>query len=151
ARLVMAEIRLRHYIGEFFGQQRDQRHYVGLLHRLRALCPLATDHDVDRHGAISIIREINGFQRVKADELLIDAGPKIEGPTIAAKSVPGFAGGPIMPTENHNSVSVQVRPATAELRPTHIPLRRLRASQPRSTNRCARYPTICQNQSNADL
>src|SRR5262249_45605980 len=28
ARLVMAEIRLRHYIGEFFGQQRDQRHYV---------------------------------------------------------------------------------------------------------------------------
>jgi hypothetical protein len=70
-----------------------------------------------------------------------------DGPTIAAKSAPGFAGGSIMPTKNHNSVSVQVRPATAELRPKHIPLRRLRASQPRSTNCCARYPTICQNQS----
>jgi hypothetical protein len=45
-----------------------------------------------------------------------------------------------MPTENQ-------RPATAEVRPKHIPLRRLRASQPRSTNRWARYPTIRQNQS----
>ena len=78
ARLVVAEIRLRRRAVEFLGQQRHQSDYVGLLHHLRALRPLAANHHVDRHGAFGIGSEVERFQRVEAGELLIDAGRRIE-------------------------------------------------------------------------
>ena len=73
ARLVVAEICFRHRAGEFLRQQRDQRHHVGLLHYLRALRPLATDHHVDGHSAVGVGGEVERFQRVEACELLVDA------------------------------------------------------------------------------
>src|SRR5262249_7617137 len=78
ARLVMAEIRLGHRAGEFLGQQRDQRYYVGLLHHLAALGPFAAGSHVDGDGGVGVGGEVERFQRVEAGELLIDAGRRIE-------------------------------------------------------------------------
>ena len=78
ARLVVAEIPLRRRAGKFLGQQRHQRHHVGLFHHLGALRPLAADHHVDGHRAFGIGGEVERFQRVEAGELLIDAGRRIE-------------------------------------------------------------------------
>ena len=88
ARFVVAEIPFRRRAGELRRQQRDQRYHVGLLHHLRALRPLAADHHVDGHGALCVVGEVERFQRVEADELLIDAGRRIESDYDALDRVP---------------------------------------------------------------
>ena len=76
--LVVAEIRFRRRARELVRQQREQRHYVGLLDHLRPLRSLAADHHVDRHLAVGVQRKIDRLQLVIAGKLLVEAGGRIE-------------------------------------------------------------------------
>ena len=75
---VIAEVCFPGRARELLGQQRHQRHYVGLLDHLRALRLRVAEHNIDRYFAIGVQREINRFQLVVAGKLVVEACSWIE-------------------------------------------------------------------------